>query len=491
VAQFAPVLFAASDASSLSGGTPLPVAGTALRLKIPAADPFSLIAWPEANEEMLRHFQALLRIDTTSSTGSEIPAIEYIRQVFEAEGIPALVTANDPQHPNLIARIHGNGSKRPILLLAHVDTVQIDRAKWTHAPFGGERQGGYIYGRGASDDKWQVAAGIETLLLLKRNLDLGTIGLDRDVVFVAEATEETSTGTGIEHLVAHHWDDLDAEACIAEGDSVRRQAGRTLWAPVLVTEKLPTTARLVAHGPAGHGSRPSRNTAILHLAQALDRLSRWDPPVRLNDTTRRYFEKLAALSAHDDAERYRSLLNPAKAGSLREYFAVNDPGTSALLRTSVSANMIKGGYQVNVIPSEAEATLDIRALPGEDMTQFLQWMRQVINDPYVDLIPDHQHERPFTAASSLDSQLYKAIEAANTRIYNVPTIPTMSTGATDMAFLRAKGMHCYGVGPLGDVEDGAKGFGAHGDQERILEEGLYKFLQFQWDVLNTIAFAKH
>jgi acetylornithine deacetylase/succinyl-diaminopimelate desuccinylase-like protein len=442
--------------------------------------------WPKVNDELLRHYQALIRIDTTDPPGNETKAVEYIQKVLEAEGIPATIVAQDPARANLIARIKGNGSKRPILLMGHTDTVKVDPSKWTFPPFSATRDGGYVYGRGTLDNKWQVAAGMVTMLMLKR----GNIALDRDVIFVAEAGEEAATGPGIEFLVNEHWSEIDAEACLAEAGGVRRENGQIRFALVQTGEKMPKGARLVAKGPAGHGSRPLRTSAILHLSQAVEKVALWDPPMRLNDTTRSYFEKLATLGTPEEAARYNGLFNPAKAAAVREYFAENDPNHYSMLHTSIAPNIISGGYQVNVIPSEAEATLDIRALPDENMPAFYDMMRKVINDPNVEIIPETKNARPGAPASSIDSALFRAIESANRNVYKVPTVPQMSTGATDMAFLRAKGMQCYGVGPIGDVEDAAKGFGSHSDQERMLEDALYKFMQFQWDVLTSVAMTK-
>src|ERR1700676_2031978 len=152
---------------------------------------------PQVNAELLRHYQALVRIDTTDPPGNETKAVEYIRQVLDAEGIPVIVTAKDPERANLIARLKGNGSKRPILLMGHTDTVQVDATKSSFPPFSATRDGGYVYGRGSLDNKWQVAAGMMTMLLLKR----GGIPLERDVIFVAEAGEEASPDPGIKHLV--------------------------------------------------------------------------------------------------------------------------------------------------------------------------------------------------------------------------------------------------------------------------------------------------
>jgi len=444
------------------------------------------IDWPKVNEETLRHYQAVVRMDTTDPPGNETRVVEYVKKVLEAEGIPVVTVGREPSRMNLIARLKGNGSKRPLLIMGHTDTVKVDAAKWTFPPFSAERDGGYIYGRGTLDDKDNLTAGMMTMLLLKRS----GVALDRDVIFVAEAGEEAATQAGIAYLVAEHWAEIDAEICLAEGGSVIRRGGQTQYALTQTAEKLPNAARLVAHGPAGHGSRPLRTSAILHLSRAVEKIALWDPPMRFNDTTRYYFEKLATVSTPEEAARYHALFDPAKSAAAREYLAEHEPGHYSMLHTSISPNIIAGGYQVNVIPSDATATLDVRALPDEDMTAFVAMMKKVIDDPAVEVVNEARNSRPTAPPSKIDSEAFRAIEAANRKLYGTITIPQMSTGATDMAFLRAKGVQCYGIGPMVDEEDAVKGFAAHSDQERILEEALYKFVQFNWEVATSVAARK-
>jgi len=442
--------------------------------------------WNKINAETLRHFQALVQIDSTDPPGNETKVVEYLKKVLDAEGIPSIVAAKDPARANLVARLKGNGSKKPLLIMGHTDTVRVDAAKWSFPPFSASRSGGYIYGRGTLDDKSDLVAALMTVITLKRS----GIALDRDVIFAAEAGEEAATGPGIEYLVNERWNDIDAEMCLAESGGVRRRNGRAEFAVVETTEKQPKGAKLIAKGPAGHGSRPMRTSAIVHLSRAVEKIALWDPPMRLNDTTRTYFEKLSTVASPEEAARYRGLLDPQKAPAIREYLAENDPGTYSMLHTSISPNIFQAGYQINVIPSEAEASLDIRALPDEDITAFYEMMRKVINDPTIQIVPDNRNGRPGSAPSRLDTDAYRAVEAAYKKIYNVITMPVMSTGATDMAFLRAKGMQCYGVGAMVDQEEGARGFGAHSDQERILEEAVYKHVQFFWEAVTGIAAAR-
>ncbi len=439
--------------------------------------------WPKIEQETLRHYQALVRLDTTNPPGNETRAVDYVKRVLDAEGIPNLVLALEPDRANLVARLKGSGAKRPMIIMGHTDTVRVDPAKWTFPPFSATRDSGYVYGRGTMDDKDNLTACLMAMLLLKR----ANVPLDRDVIFIAEAGEEASTGVGIGYLVEHHWDKIDAEICLAEGGGVNRRNGKTRYAGVQTAEKIPYGVKLVSHGPSGHGSRPLKSNAVVHLARAVDRVASWNPPSRLNDTTRHYFEKLATLSGPEDAARYSGVADPSRRAAIEQYFAEREPGHYSMLHTSISPTIIKGGYQVNVIPSEAEATLDVRALPDEDMDAFLGLIAKVIADPAVTITREEKNTRPKAPPSSLSNDAFHGLEAAAKDIYGVITLPTMSTGATDMAYLRAKGVQCYGIGPAIDEEDGPKGFGAHSDQERLLESELYRFVRFQYQVVERLA----
>src|SRR6187455_2892518 len=163
--------------------------------------------WAQLEAETMKHFQAIIRLDSTDPPGNEKPVVDYLKQVLEAEGIPVEIFALEPNRPNLVARLKGSGSKRPLLIVGHTDTVNVDPAKWSHPPFSADREGGYIYGRGTVDDKDNVAVSLMTMLLLKRL----NVPLDRDVIFLAEAGEEGTTRIGIQFMVNEHFDAIDAE----------------------------------------------------------------------------------------------------------------------------------------------------------------------------------------------------------------------------------------------------------------------------------------
>ena len=444
--------------------------------------------WKAVEEETLRHYQALLRLDTRNPPGNEHLAADYVKEVLDREGIPAQIVASDPNRSNVIARRKGNGRKKPLLIMGHTDVVTVDPAKWTHPPFSATRDQGYVYGRGAVDDKDNLTAALMTMLLLKR----GNVPLDRDVIFVAEAGEEGSTNVGIDFLVKEHFPEVEAEYCLAEGGGVTRKGGQVVFATVQTLEKIPRRIELVAGGVAGHGSVPLKTNPVVHLAGAVARVGDWRPPIRLNETTAAYFKRLADISPPDVAQHYRDVLSsdPAKQRAADDWLFENEPRHSSMLRTSASPNIITGGYRFNVIPSQATATLDVRLLPDEDQDAFLQQVKTVVNDPAVEVRYPVAATRPPGMEARLDSEAFKAIEAAMTRVYDTVTIPAMGTGATDMAQLRGKGVQCFGIGPATDTEDGPKGFGAHSDQERLLESELHRFVRFNWEVVTSLAKAR-
>lgn len=440
--------------------------------------------WARLEAETLEHFQALLRLDTSNPPGNETRAVDYLRGVLEREGIATETYALDPDRANLVARIRGSGAARPLLLMGHTDVVTVVPERWTHPPFAATRADGYVYGRGALDDKDNLVASLMVMLMLKRL----EVPLARDVIFLAEAGEEGTTQVGIEFMVREHWPAIEAEYCLAEGGSVRREGGQVRYAGVSTLEKVPRAIVLTARGPSGHGSVPLQGNAIGRLAAALVALERWDAPLRLNETTQAYFTRVASLLPEEERGPFRDVLsgNPTRVRAAFEHFREHRPADAALLRASISPTIISGGNRINVIPSQATLQLDVRMLPEDDHEEVLESIRRTIGDPQITAEFASATYRP-PGGTSLDTEAFRALETNVERHYGVVTIPSMLTGATDMAYLRARGMHCYGIGPLVDAEDALRGFAAHGDQERIIEAELYRFVRFYWDVVLDIA----
>jgi len=436
-----------------------------------------------AKAEATKMLQDLVRIDTSNPPGNEVKAAEYAKGVLAKEGIEAEIFESAPGRGSLIARIKGNGTKKPLLLLGHLDVVGVERSKWTVDPFAADiHADGYMYGRGSSDDKAMDAANLEVFLLLHRM----KVPLDRDVILLAEAGEEGTTQFGIDWLVANHWDKIAAEYALNEGgDFVMGTDGRLQVAGVAPTQKVPRGLKVTAHGSSGHGSMPRMDNAVVHLAAAIAKIGEWQAPMRLNETTRAFFERLAKISPPEKAWYYTHLDDP----KTQAYLRANEIGLNSMLRTSISPTIIKGGFRENVIPAEAEATLDIRALPDEDMDKFIATLKQLVNDPQIEITRTvGGQSRPAATPSSIDSEMFHALERAQKKVWaEGVTLPIMQVGATDSAELRAKGGQAYDIGVPETDADRKR---IHGNDERLNVEQLGKFVEFLWTVTTDMAGKK-
>ena len=357
--------------------------------------------------ETLAHFQALLKLDTSSPPGNEVRAVDWAEAGTRQGGHSVSGVRQDPQRPNLVVRIKGNGKKRPLLLLGHTDVVTVDPQKWTHPPFAAVRDGGHVYGRGAVDDKDNLTAGLMVILALHRS----KAALDRDVILLAESGEEGAPEVGAQFMIDKHFDAIAAEYCLAEGGGLARSGGVVRQANVGTTEKEPRAIELIARGPAGHGSVPSRGNAVAKLSAAVTKVAEWVPPLRVNETTGSYFRKLATMVAPDVARRYRDVLSPDPKVSrpAADWLLNNQPQHWSMLHTSLVPTIVGGGYRYNVIPSEVKATIDVRLHPDEDQSAFLDQVRRVIGDANVEVRWARDRYRP-AGGSRLDTEAFAVIE---------------------------------------------------------------------------------
>jgi len=443
------------------------------------APPWALAAaapdFTAAREEAVRFLSGYLRIDTVNPPGNETRGAQYLKEILAREGISSEIFESAPGRGNLVARIKGNGTKKPVLIMSHIDVVGVEKDKWTADPFGGSIRDGLVYGRGAVDDKSTGIACLEVMLLLHRL----KIPLDRDVIFLAEAGEESSTQFGIDFMVEKHWDRIAAEFSLAEGGGMSEADGTVTRVVVTATEKLSRNMKLVAHGVSAHGSVPRADNPLLHLSAALLKLAAWRPPARLNEVTRAYFSRLAAVSPPEEALLYTHLEDPAVAEKIR----VRDPGLDALLRATITPTISQGGFRDNTIPATAEATLMVRPLPDEDVPALIERMRDVIDDPAVELLPAWGR-RPAAPLSGLDTEMFRALERVQKRLFpQAITLPAMATGSSDSAQLRAKGVHAYGIGTFG-------GSAAHGNDERLSVAGLGRLVEFLYHGVVEVAASR-
>jgi acetylornithine deacetylase/succinyl-diaminopimelate desuccinylase-like protein len=437
-----------------------------------------------ARDEAVQILAGFVRVDTSNPPGNETKGAEYLKAILDREGIPSEIFEKEPGRGNLVARLKGNGKKKPLLLMGHIDVVGVEREKWTVDPFGGVIKDGYLYGRGASDDKGMATACLEVFLLLHRL----KVPLERDVIFLAEAGEEGTSSVGIDFMVQQHWDKIECEYALNEGGTIYAPDGKVKYVGVATTEKVPRGFKLIARGTSGHGSIPRLDNPITHLAAAVAKVGNWQAPMRLNETTRAFFSRLAKISPPDEALLYNQLEDPARSEIAQEKIRAQNAAYNSMLRTSIVPTIIKGGFRSNVIPGDAEATLDVRAVPDENIDALAAALRNLIDDPAVEVIPPPSRGRPASPPSRLDTDMFRALEKSQASVFpGAPTLPLMLTGATDSAQLRAKGVQAYGLGSVAGDRERAS---IHGNDERISVQGLGQFVEFIYWAVVDVAGAK-
>ena len=441
--------------------------------------------WPTVKQEALATLVDLVRLDTSQPEGNEIRAARYLKQKLDREGLPSEIFESEPGRASLVARVRGNGSKRPLLLLGHLDVVAVERDEWSFDPFGGEVKDGILYARGASDDKGVVTASFQVLLELHRQ----KAALDRDVIFLGVADEEAGGIYGITYMLDRHREAIDAEFAINEaGKGVFNRDMRYVRFEIQTAEKTPRRVDLLAAGTSGHGSIPLKDNPVGALARAVGRLFDHEMPPRLNETTREYFQRLAEISEPEKAAVFRAILSESPTAEDYEKLRDLSPVYHSMVRTSIVPTMFNAGYLKNVIPSEARATVDIRALPDEDPEQLFSLLKRVMAEPAVDLTP-HPQTRPSHDPSSLENDAFRAFESVLGRLYpGIPVLPTMSTGATDSAQLRDAGIASYGFGPARPEWDLASGI--HGRNEYLYVKPFQDYVEILWNVVVEIAGAE-
>jgi acetylornithine deacetylase/succinyl-diaminopimelate desuccinylase-like protein len=440
--------------------------------------------WSEVETESIANLVALIKLDTSQPEGNEIIAAKYLQQVLSQEGIAATIYESAPGRASIVARLQGSGEKEPLLLLGHLDVVTVERENWTLDPFSGIVADGKIFGRGSADDKNVVAGALEIFMLLKRL----NVSLNRDVIFLGVADEEGGGGLGITYMVENHLAEIQAEFAINEGGSVYIDPATQEYIRFNIgtAEKTPRRARLIAKGRAGHGSVPTKDNPIGILSRAVARIFDTPLPMQLNETTRTFFERLASNSPEREAKIYRAMLQPDPSPEMQDRLRELNPSYYSMIRTSVVPTIFKGGYQRNVIPSEAEVTLDIRALPGEDPDKLFATLADIAGESTIQIIP-MQVDRPAHSPSSLQTELFHTFEAVlGERHPNAIILPSMSTGASDSAQLRAAGIPTYGLvagSILGEPT------GVHGNDEFLRVDAYMEYIRILWEVVTRIAVA--
>ena len=427
--------------------------------------------WARASAETVDHLQRCLRVNTVNPPGNEIELARVLAGILEQAGIEYTLLEPAPGRAALVARLRGNGSKQPLMLLAHMDVVGVEPAEWSCNPFGGTVQDGYVYGRGAIDDKGMLAVNLETMLLLKRHVIDAGGELTRDVIFTATSDEEAGGEWGIDWLVTTHPDLVRAEYALNEGGRIRIVRGRRLYAAVQCAEKVTNVVRIQATGTAGHAAIPRADNALVRLGRALAAVGAHREPVRMLPTTRRFFAELGAIwpeAAVGRAMRDVSSAEAAKvARGAKALSAV--PMFDAVIRNGISPTMLEGGVRANVIPAEASATLNVRTLPGQSIDGVVGRLRRAIADRgvTVSIVSRGSDSPPSDFRSPMFRAIAKSLRALDPEL---TVMPYLSTGATDSARLRQMGIKAYGLlpFPLDETDEGRM----HAADERVPVEAL-------------------
>jgi acetylornithine deacetylase/succinyl-diaminopimelate desuccinylase-like protein len=438
--------------------------------------------WRALGEETADLLADLIRMDTSNPPGAEVAAANALARKLRADGVDAQVLESAPGRGNLYARLPGRGGARAVILLSHLDVVPADGRGWRLPPFGGVREPGWVNGRGALDCKGVAAVQAMTLLALKRR----GVALDRDLILLATADEETGGRAGAGWLVEHRPDLLgDAEFLLTEGDHVhlRPSASGALVkvVQVAVAEKTPCWVRLVARGEPGHGSVPPAQTAVTRLVRALNKLRRYRTAVHLTRPVEEYFAAIAPLQPAPMREHLRHLARALEDPAFTAEFTRNSL-QNALVRNTITPTVLQAGVKTNVIPADAAAELDCRLLPGERPADFLALLRDVIGDDSIRIEPLLSFP---SSSSDSNSALVAAVRRMAATMLGAPVVPSVIPGFTDSHYFRERGIASYGFVPFILADDDEKA--VHGVNERISVENLRGGVERLSELLRTLG----
>jgi len=366
----------------------------------------------------------LIKINTTNPPGNEQLAAMYIAEILEKEGIKAEILDLTPGRSALVARLKSTAMADPskaLLLVAHMDVVGVEKPKWTVDPFAAVQKDGYLYGRGAIDDKGMLAANLAAFIALKR----ANPRLNRDVMFLATADEEQFGDASVKILIAKHWDKFAAGFALNEGGEVLLKNGKVQYVAVQASEKVPVNVTVIARGTSGHASMPTKDNAVVHLAAAVAKIGNYSAPVHFTTIVRRYFEQLAAIEDDEMGKWMRSLDAPDRGEHAQRVISDANPLWNSMLRDSIAPTMLTAGVRANVIPGEARANLNIRLLPGDTIDVLLAELKKLVNDPQIrfEIQPDAGLAAP---PSSLENDFYATItKVAGREFSGAPVLPAL------------------------------------------------------------------
>lgn len=459
-------------------------APTLLLLLVIATSPYSVhAAAPDgmpSGDEAVSLLSRYIQIDTTNPPGNELRAAQFLKEIFDREGIEARIIESAAGRASVYARLRGDGSRKALVLLNHMDVVPADAKQWKEPPFSGAIKDGQIWGRGAIDNKGGGVMQLMTLLTLKRQ----KAALKGDVIFVGTADEEAGGVFGAGYLVDKHGELFkEVGVVLNEGGGIRLdEDGRARLYSVGVAEKVPLWLKLTAPGTPGHAASPGPNQAVLKLISALGRIANYQSPIKVVPEVEKFYADSAVSAPSSRREQYSDLRKALQDSAFAAEF-LKDRSNNARVRNTISITGIKGSGKINVIPAEASAEIDVRLLPGEEPQAFIDELRRVIAD---DSIQIEILLSRAAASSPASPEALKAItEYAQAKDPGTPIVLPMGSGFTDCHFFRTKGIPCLGFLPRRSLptEEGM----VHGVNERVSVEDLKNEIQAMYQIVRKLA----
>jgi acetylornithine deacetylase/succinyl-diaminopimelate desuccinylase-like protein len=435
--------------------------------------------WDQLFEEATHYLQQYLRINTVNPPGNEVEGARFFKNIFDGESIPCQLFEPSPGRGNLLATLKGSGKKKPILLLSHMDVVPVEKERWEFDPFAGIIKDGYLYGRGALDNKSMGIMEMMVLLILKRE----KMSLKRDILFLATADEETGGRWGVQWAIENVPSLRESEYAFNEGGYINlSEAGVPDRYEISNGQKVILQLRLKAKGTSGHASMPHSDNPNVKLVHALEAVTKWETPYNILPMVKEFFLKMAPKQAPDKRKFLEDIEKGLSDPSFSNWLTSN-PIYNAMVRNTISLTILQGGSKSNVIPSESAATLDCRLIPGSSKEDFLKEIKRRLGD---EIEVEGSMESQSILPSSLDTDLFRAIEKyAAENDPDCPMVPLLLPGATDSRFLREKGITTYDFCPFRLSEKEL--LRVHGNNERIAVENLRFGMRMMVDIIKEIS----
>jgi acetylornithine deacetylase/succinyl-diaminopimelate desuccinylase-like protein len=438
------------------------------------------IDWDALGRESQSVLADYLRINTSNPPGNEILTARFLKAILEREGIEAQIldtTELGANRANLYARLRGNGSKKAIALVHHMDVVPATPSYWSVDPFSGVLKDGYLWGRGALDMKGEGIAHLMAMIAIKRS----GLPLNRDIVFIANTDEELGS-TGAIVFVQRHPELLrDVEFLITEGgDNEVDERGKVSYFGVSVAEKRTFWQKVTVKGVPSHGSRPTKQNPVPRLVSALAKIAQYETPLHVTPGVDKYFRDIAR-SYPAEKRKWLSNVSAALKNPAARDWILSDVYWNAILRNTITLTGLAGSNKTNVIPPEATAEIDIRLLPDQNAGDMLAVLKRIVADTAVHFATLLEPKAPLE--SPIDTDLFRAIERASVEREPSAFVTTrMLTGATDRPTYRAIGIVTYGLDPF-RVPPAESQRGVHGNDERISPENVSFGVRYIYDIL--------